>query len=137
MKRIFSLILAAFMTIGLAACHTENPQESKETFVPGLDTSAAGKISVVGTYSNFEALETEFDRFNEYYPNVELSYTKIDDYNNLIATALNGNDAPNIFFSFSWMTGNTAYDGVFAHMENLADASLGPDLLHVVWDACQ
>ncbi len=82
----------------------------------------------MGTYSNFEALEAEFDRFNEHYPNVELSYTKIDDYNNSIATVLNGNDAPNIFFSFAWMTGNSNYDSVFDHMENLADESLGLNL---------
>ena len=128
MKRIFSLILAAFMMLGLAACHSDNPQETGESFVPRLDTAKECKISVVGTYSNFEALETEFDRFSEFYPNVELSYTKIDDYNNLISTVLNGNDAPNIFFSFSWMIGNTTYDGVFAHMENLSDDALGLDL---------
>jgi len=57
-----------------------------------------------------------------------MSYTKIDDYNNAIATVLDGKDAPNIFFSFSWMIGNSAYDSVFALMENLADDSLGLDL---------
>ena len=128
MKRIFSIILAAFMILGLTACNSKKQQKNQASFTPALDPSTACKISVVGTYSNFEALEAEFDRFNEYYPNVEMSYTKIDDYNNSIATVLNGNDAPNIFFSFSWMTGNSAYDSVFAHMENLADASLGLDL---------
>jgi multiple sugar transport system substrate-binding protein len=127
MKRIFSIIPAIFMIFGLVACNSGNHQENKG-FVPKLDKSTVSKINIVGSYSNFEALEAEFDRFNEYYPNVEMSYTKIDDYNNLITTVLDGNDAPNIFFSFSWMTGNSAYDGVFAHMENLADASLGLDL---------
>ena len=128
MKRILSIFLAAFTIFCLAACSSTNGQKNDESFVPKLDRSTACKISIVGNYSNFEALEAEFDRFNEYYPNVEMSYTKIDDYNNLIDTVLNGNDAPNIFFSFSWMTGNSAYEGVFAHMENLADASLGLDL---------
>ena len=36
----------------------------------------------MGDYGNFEALEAEFDRFNEYYPNVSLSYVKLDDYKN-------------------------------------------------------
>ena len=120
------------MIVALVACSSETQQQenpkSKKGFEPKLDTNTECKISIVGSYSNFEALEAEFDRFNEHYPNVELSYTKIDDYNNSIVTVLDGNDAPNIFFSFSWMTGNSAYDSVFAHMENLADASLGLDL---------
>lgn len=128
MKRIISIILAAFMILGLAACSSGNRKKNNESFVPKLDKSTACKINIAGTYDNFEALEAEFDRFNEYYPNVEMSYTKIDDYNKLIGTVLNGNDAPNIFFSFSWMIGNSAYDEVFAHMENLADAALGLDL---------
>ena len=128
MQKILSIILAAFMILALAACGSGDKKESAKGFEPKLDKTTSCKISVVGTYSNFEALEAEFDRFNEYYPNVELSYTKIDEYNDSIDTVLNGNDAPNIFFSFSWMTGNSAYDGVFAHMENLADESLGLDL---------
>jgi len=128
MKRTLIVILAAFMIFGLAACGSGSRQEEQKVFEPKLDKNTACKISVVGSYSNFEALETEFDRFNEYYPNVEMSYTKIDDYNNSIATVLQGNDAPNIFFSFGWMIGNSAYDSVFAHMENLADKSLGLDL---------
>jgi len=128
MKRIFCIILTAFMVFALAACGSGDQQESRDGFEPKLDKTTACKISVVGSYSNFEALEAEFDRFNEYYPNVEMSYTKIDDYNNAIATVLDGKDAPNIFFSFSWMIGNSAYDSVFALMENLADDSLGLDL---------
>ena len=128
MKRIFGIILASLMIFALAACGAGNQTETQKVFEPKLDTTAACKISVVGTYSNFEALEAEFDRFNEHYPNVELSYTKIDEYNNVLATVLNGNDAPNIFFSPKSMVGNSEYDEVFAHMENLADESLGLDL---------
>ena len=121
MKRFFGIILAAFMIFGLAACGPENQTDKGESFVPKLDKSTVCKISVVGSYSNFEALEAEFDRFKEYYPNVEMCYTKIDgDYNNMIATVLKGNDAPNIFFSSKAMIGNSAYDEVFAQMENLA-----------------
>lgn len=128
MKKIFSIILSVFMILGLASCGSEDKQDSQKGFEPRLDKTTACKISIVGTYSNFEALEAEFDRFNQYYPNVELSYTKIDDYNSSIATVLSGSSAPNIFFSFSWMTGNSAYDSVFAKMEDLADSSLGLDL---------
>lgn len=128
MKRIFNIILAALMILGSAACSSANQQAEQKGFEPKLDKAAECKINVAGSYGNFEALEAEFDRFNEYYPNVEMSYTKLDDYENSLATVLEGNDAPNIFFSFSWMTGNPAYDEVFAHMENLADDTLGLDL---------
>ena len=125
MKRVLTVLLALLLVLLAASC---GKKTDDETFTPALDTETACKISVVGSYDNFEALEAEFDRFNEYYPNVELSYTKIDNYNNAIATVLSGNDAPNVFFSFSWMTGNEAYDGVFARMEDLADPALGLDL---------
>lgn len=128
MKRIFSIILAALMILGIAACTPGDKPNETEGFVPKLDKTTSCKISIVGSYSNFEALEAEFDRFNEYYPDVELSYTKIDDYSNSIGTVLSGNDAPNIFFSFNWMISYAEYDEIFARMENLADPSLGLDL---------
>lgn len=128
MKKLIRIILLVFMVFGLLACGNKNNQEEQEVFKPKLDTTTACKISVVGEYKNFEALEAAFARFNEYYPNVELKYTKIDDYNNSIATVLAGKDAPNIFFSYSWMVGNSAYSTVFEHMENLADKSLGFNL---------
>ena len=125
MKRLIRIVLVLLMVLVFAACKAKKNEETSDVFTPKLDQETECKISIVGTYSNFEALEAEFDRFNEYYPNVEFSYTKIDDYNNSIATVLNGNNAPNIFFSFSWMIGNSAYDSVFDHMENLADSKLG------------
>ena len=126
MRRVFRIVLVILMVFALAGCKRDKDKDKE--FKPALDAETECKISIVGTYSNFEALEAEFDRFNEYYPNVEFSYTKIDDYNNSIATVLNGKDAPNIFFSGSWMAGNPAYDSVFEHMENLADSKLGLDL---------
>ena len=83
---------------------------------------------MAGGYDNFEALEAEFDRFNEYYPNVELVYTKVDDYNNMIGTVLNGNDAPDIYVNYSWMYGRDQYKSSIDHAENLADSALGLDL---------
>ncbi|MBE6017189.1 MAG: hypothetical protein E7233_06220, partial [Lachnospiraceae bacterium] len=97
MKKTICMFLMILMTLSLAACAGEK-QDPKKTdgFSPLLDTSLSSSIRVAGGYDNFEALEAEFDRFNEYYPNVELVYTKIDDYNNMISTVLNGNDAPDI-----------------------------------------
>ncbi len=129
MRKKLSIFLAAVMLLGLTACGSKT-QEAKqeEGFQPALDTSIKGSINVAGGYSNFEALENEFDRFNEIYPNVELIYTKIDDYNNMIGTVLNGNDAPDIYVNNSWMYGREQYKASIDHAENLADPALGLDL---------
>ena len=124
-----SILLAVLMLLGLTACGSEKQEATTaEGFQPALDTSAGGHISVVGGYDNFEALEAEFDRFNDYYPNVELVYTKVDDYNNMIGTVLNGNDAPDIYVNYSWMYGREQYKASIDHAENLTDPALGLDL---------
>ena len=112
------------MLVSLSAC-TDKPQEDDGVFKPHLDTETSCRITVAGSYDNFEALETEFDRFNEFYPNVELNYVKLDDYNNVLGTALAGNNKPNIFFSYTWMIGNENYASVICHMEDLSDPELG------------
>ena len=130
MKRIMCMFLAVLMLLGLTACGTEK-QEAAPTeagFKPALDSSSSCHISVAGGYSNFEALEAEFDRFNEYYPNVDLTFTKVDDYNNMIGMVLNGNDAPDIYVNYSWMYGRDQYQDSIDHAENLSDPSLGLDL---------
>ena len=95
MKKTICMLLVMLMITGLTACAGEKQDKaSDEGFKPSLDASTSCQIKVAGGYDNFEALEAEFDRFNEYYPNVELMFTKVDDYNNMIGTVLNGNDAP-------------------------------------------
>ena len=129
MRKLFCVILAALFAVVLPmACASRVLAESAGAFVPRLDTGTECSITVIGSYSNFEALEAEFDRFNEFYPDVELSYTKPDDYNNLLGTVLESNDAPNIFFSYQWMYGDEKYRQVCDHMEDLSDPELGLDL---------
>ena len=129
MKKILCIFMTVMMTVGLAACAVPQQETKKEEgFGPALDTSTAGHLCIAGGYDNFEALEVEFDRFNAYYPNVELKYTKIDDYNNMIGTVLNGNDAPDIYVNYSWMYGREQYKDSIDHAENLADPALGLDL---------
>ena len=129
MKKTMHMFLTLLVTLSLAACSTEKQKPvSKENFNPSLDTASSSHINIAGGYSNFEALEAEFDRFNEYYPNVELEFTKIDDYNNMIGTVLNGNDAPDIYVNYSWMYGREQYQSSIDHAENLADPALGLDL---------
>ena len=129
MKKTICMVLALLTTLSLTSCSAEKQEPtSKEDFLPSLDTSSNSHINIAGGYSNFEALEAEFDRFNEYYPNVELEFTKVDDYNNMIGTVLNGNDAPDIYVNYSWMYGREQYDSSIDHAENLADPELGLDL---------
>ena len=124
MKKLFCTILVICMFVSLTACGGKSKEESSAGFKPALDTGTSCRITVAGSYDNFEALEAEFDRFNEIYPNVKLQYVKLDDYNNVLGTVLESNEKPNIFFSYSWMIGNEQYDPVFAHMEDLSDTGL-------------
>lgn len=129
MKKTISLILALLMILQLSACSSKEPEKQQEEgFKPSLDTNTSCQIKFGGGYDNFEALEAEFDRFGKYYPNVEMTYTKIDDYNNMIGTVLNGNDAPDIYVNYSWMYGREQYSSSISHAENLADPALGLDL---------
>ena len=129
MKKILCIVVVLCMALQLAACGGKTTEKTTDAeFKPSLDTKANCKITVVGSYDNFEALEAEFDRFNEFYPNVQLSYMKLDDYNNVLGTALESNDKPNVFFSYTWMMGNEKYASVCAHMEELSDSALGLNL---------
>ncbi len=129
MKRMVCIALALVMLLSLAACGEKKPDApATDAFKPALDTAVSCHITVAGGYDNFEALEAEFDRFNKYYPNVELAFTKVDDYNNMIGMALNGSDAPDIYVNYSWMYGREQYKSSIDHAENLADPALGLDL---------
>ena len=128
MKKMIGIILAISIIASLTACGGKQAGDESEGFTPALDTNTSCSITIAGTYDNFEALEAEFDRFNEIYPNVQLNYVKLDDYNNILGTVLEGSDAPNVFFSYTWMYENAKYDQVIAHMEDLSDSSLNINL---------
>ena len=129
MKKVMCVFLSIVLILGMSACGAEKQEETvQEGFKPSMDTSVKASIKIAGGYDNFEALEAEFDRFNEYYPNVELVYTKVDDYNNMIGTVLSGNDAPDIYVNYSWMYGRDQYKASIDYAENLADPELGLSL---------
>lgn len=127
MKKLIYAVLIACMLVSLASC-SKKTEDAVVGFKPVLDKETSCNITVVGNYDNFEALEAEFDRFNEYYPNVRLKYLKLDDYNNTLAATLESSNKPNIFFSYASMVGNRNFDSVFSHMENLSDPALKLDL---------
>jgi len=130
MKKLLCAAVSILMIVSLAACNNSNSSSAfaETDFVPTLDKSTSCDIKVVGSYSNFEALLVEFDRFNEYYPNVKLRYEKLDDYENTLPVVLEGSEKPNIFFSESKMVDNGKYTSVTSHMENLSDSSLNINL---------
>ena len=118
-----SIIIAVFFLNGC------KKKINDDAFIPYLDTLTKCKIQIAGRYQNFEALEAEFDRFNEFYPNVDLSYNYLDNYKVTISTALAGLDAPDIFMTFPWMLDKTNYNPLLDNAENLADsAKTGIDL---------
>ena len=118
MKKIFLLSLSVFIILLFASCGKGNSNNTQEEI----------DIKIVGSYDNFEALEAEFTKFNEQYPNVRLSYKKIDDYENTIVSVLEGNSKPNIFFSTTKMFEDEKYNSVVNHMEDLSSESLNLDL---------
>jgi len=130
MRKTICILVALMMILGLTACGGAAQEESaaEEGFSPALDASTECSIVVAGGYDNFEALEAEFDRFNEFYPNVELVFTKVDDYNNMIGTVLDSSDAPDIYVNYSWMYGREQYQSCIDHAEDLANPDLGLNL---------
>ena len=126
---LISLILMLAEIFCLGACRKKN---NNDAFIPYRDTLTECKIEIAGRYQNFEAIEAEFDRFNEYYPNVELSYTYLDNYKVTISTALAGSDAPDIFMTFPWMLDKSNYNNLLDNAENLADSeSTGINLTEI------
>ena len=119
MKKLLCTLLSVFSVALTVSCAPK-----KEKFKPALDVETKCNIKIAGDYDNFEAMEAEFDRFNAYYPNVSLDYVKLDDYQNSLGNNLDSADKPNIFFSYTWMIGNSKYDPVVKHMENLSDPKL-------------
>lgn len=132
LKRVLCLALAC-LTLVLGGCGTvieklNLPRATQpQVFVPALDTGRACTLRVMGSYQSFGALEAEFDAFRRYYPNVELVYTHLANYNNAIVTALE-EEKPNLFFTNPWMLHNAMYYEVFDLAEDLSDRALGLDL---------
>jgi len=120
-KNPFILIFFALISLELVSC---NKQPKESAFVPRLDTKTKCKIEIAGRYQNFEALEAEFDRFNEFYPNVELSYTYLDNYKKSITTALASQNPPDIFTTFPWMLDKANYNTLLESAENFADSKI-------------
>ena len=127
MKKRFKSIIAVTMALMLLLQGCGSAKNEEVSFEPKYDTDTEFSLTVTGNYSNFESLEAEFEKFYEYYPNASLKYVTMDDYSNVISSALVGSEPPDIFTTNSWMVGNEAYDDMFDACEVLSDPSVGID----------
>ena len=128
MKKLLCVAIN-IITMALVVSCGKAQEDDNSAFKPSLDVNTRCSIKVVGDYDNFEALEAEFDRFNDYYPNVVLSYRKKDNYATTLMNSLQQADGPNIFFSYaSWMSGGETYDAIVSHMEDLSNPELKMNL---------
>lgn len=125
MKKMISMALVAVMILSIAGCGKE---EKSVGFTPKYPADTAFSLAVAGSYENFESLESEFERFYEYYPKADIHYTYLDDYSKTIIRALEGQEPPDIFVMQYWMYGNSSYDTLFEHAEVLSDPALGINL---------
>lgn len=121
-KTIVSTGLVAMLTLCVFGCGQD--QNVSKEFSPKYSPDTEYKLSVVGTYSNFESLESEFERFYVHYPNGEIEYTYLDDYRNTIGQALAGQEAPDIYVVQPWMYGNELFTPLFEGAEVLSDSKL-------------
>ena len=106
----------------------ENQDKASKEFSPKLPSDTEYKLSVAGTYSNFESLESAFERFYSHYPEGEIQYTYLDDYSNTIRQAIVGEEQPDIYVVQPWMYGDERYDCLFESAEVLSTPELEIDL---------
>ena len=120
---IMTGLMAAGFSLILTGCGSS--KASKE-FKPALDTEKEVTINVVGGYDNFPSLDEVTADFTKYYPNVSISYEKIDDYSSVKDVLLTDNPDVDIF-----MANNTAVkndETIMGIAVDLADPDLGYDL---------
>ena len=77
----FSLILAALLaaSITFAGCAKDNANDKNTEFKPSLDTKASAEIEVATFFGNFEAFDQVINHFNDFYPNIKISYSTFSD----------------------------------------------------------
>ncbi|MBR1843059.1 MAG: carbohydrate ABC transporter substrate-binding protein [Oscillospiraceae bacterium] len=120
-------LLTALLLCSCAVRETEIAPEP-EGFAPALGRDTAGSVTIYGDIADFSALLEAFEDFRAYYPAIELRYVKLDDYKSAVVSALDGENAPDIYFVHGWMRGQQRYRTVFDHAENLASPALSISL---------
>jgi len=140
-KTLFSKALVAMLIFSAVGCGQNENQNQMENicdgvkeaetttvFSPKFSSDTEYKVSVVGSYSNFESLEITIEKFYEVYPNGEIEYTYLDDYRNTIGPALAGQEPPDIYVVQPWMYGDEQFTPLFDGAEVLSDPELDINL---------
>lgn len=102
-KIIAFAAIAALATASLSGCgstdseKTDTPKKTEADFTPALDTEDAVTLEIAGCLGNFEALDQVVNDFNEYYPNVTISYEQNDLHQ--LAEYVKNNTAVDIFMT--------------------------------------
>lgn len=101
-KRLVKMTVGVCTGALLAACLGGCGSEKKEVveedkFTPSLDTEVATSLEIAGFMANFEALDQVVNDFNEYYPNVTITYEQND--TNSLADYLANNSYVDVFMT--------------------------------------
>ena len=152
MKKIAALALALVMALSLAACSSQNPQNTSDTGPtqgtqtenPGASTGETVEISLwtypIGNWGTESEVNALLADFNAVYPNIKvkveyLTYTDGDDKVNM---AIEGNKAPDIIMEGpERLVANWGARGVLVDLSDLWSGSLKSDVYASVEAACK
>lgn len=110
MKKVLAIGLTAILTLScLGGCGKKS-----QGFTPRMDRKETAQISVAGSWSNFQALEAVINDWNVIYPNVSVTYHKVDGYQEQLAALLAEPTAPEIVMLDA--------DGYYTDKDGIIDA---------------
>lgn len=97
--KLLAGVLSAVMLTGCggAAASSETGVKTETGFTPALDQDKAVNLEMAGFLGNFEALDQVVNNFNEYYPNVTISYEQ--NGSDQLAAYLQNNQYVDIFMT--------------------------------------
>lgn len=98
LKKIISAVVCAALAVGMCGCGDK--KSANADFKPGMDKNASASVEIIGKMDNFEALEAVIRDFNAVYPNVSVSYAKMDAYADNLPNLILGDNPPEIFMSY-------------------------------------
>ena len=128
MKKLMCIMMASVMTLTLAACGGSSSESSESTAAEGfeakLDTSTEATLYVDGSWGNFEALEQVVLDFQEYYPNVEIVYSQLEDYGTNIVNRLTTGEEIDLFMFSGWNFNESNFNELVEHCEALDDIGI-------------
>ena len=140
MKKTLCVILTLAMAASLAACGSTSQTETTASageedtkaetestqagFEAKLDTETEATLNVTGSWGNFEALEQVALDFQEYYPNVEVVYSQLDDYGTNIVNRMTTGEDLDLFMFTGWVFNDENADVLYENSEALDDIDI-------------